>query len=282
MFVNHRRGQVVAVGTLLAVLVLISVTAFLYELYTAQQEMRLLDEERSREKLEILEAGFWNLEEYTPTSTEPTGMEHALSRLDGIEATFESKQVQETLFEVDWSVEFDLFSPNDIDRLYLRYVGTHTAEASQEVYLWNYTSGEWVMIAQAGPYEGYEDAVIQVEGFKHLISPEGEMKLRSVSYANEPFECKVDLLTVEAYLEDSNEILVRVLNDSPSTVVIDAVWIISADSHERRSINVALAPGEEYALNLEAQNGGFKCIVKIVTRRGSIFQVTIRPRSTIQ
>ena len=81
MSASRRKGQVVAVGTLLAVLVLISVTAFLYELYTSQQEMRLLDEERSREKLEILEAGFWRLDEHTPTSTEPAGMEHALSRL---------------------------------------------------------------------------------------------------------------------------------------------------------------------------------------------------------
>ena len=277
MSASRRRGQVVAVGTLLAVLVLISVTAFLYELYTSQQEMRLLDEERSREKLEILEAGFWRLDEHTPTSTEPAGVEHALSRLDGIEATFESEKIQERTYRVDWAAEFRLSSPDDVDRLYLRYVGVHTAKASQEVYLWNYTSGGWVMVARAGPYEGYEDAVIRVEGFKHLIALDGRVKTRFVSYADEPFECRVDLLTLEAYLEDSGRVLVRVLNDSPSTVVIEAVWIISADSHERRSIGVALAPGEEYVLNLEAQNGGFKCIVKIVTWRGSIFQVTVRP-----
>ena len=277
MSASRRKGQVVAVGTLLAVLVLISVTAFLYELYTSQQEMRLLDEERSREKLEILEVGFWRLDEYTPTSTEPAGMEHALSRLDGIEATFESKKVQEGIYQVDWVAEFSLPSPDDVDRLYMKYVGVHTAKASQEVYLWNYTSGGWVMIARARPYEGYEDVVIQVGGVRHLIGLDGRVKIRFVSYADEPFECKVDLLTVEAYLEDSGRVLVRVLNDSPSTVVIEAVWIISAGSHERRRINIALAPGEEYVLNLEAQNIGFKCIVKIVTRRGSIFQVTVRP-----
>lgn len=277
MSASRRRGQVVAVGTLLAVLVLISVTAFLYELYTSQQEVRLLDEERSRERLEILEAGFWRLEEYPPSATEPTGSEQPLSKLDGVEAVFGSRRVGETVYEVGWTAEFTLPSPDDVDRLYLRYVGGHTAEASQKVYLWNFTSDRWVTVAEAGPYMGYEDAVIRVEGFRHLIGPDGEVKVRSVSYADEPFECRVDLLTVEAYIEDASRVLVRVLNDSPSTVVIDAAWIVTAGMHERRSIGVALAPGEEYVLNLEAQNSGFKCIVKLVTRRGSIFQVTVKP-----
>ena len=171
------------------------------------------------------------------------------------------------------------------DYLNLKVTSTAAPAAivTQTIYIYNYQEGSWTRLSTAivSSTDRTIGPLTPPDSQLYVDAATGEVKVKVISTSTARFRAYIDYLHLEVEYEDTSKITLELLNTSPETIHLTALYIEGESGGFTRltepTFSIWLAPGEtvkEVAAYTWLHD---TYLIKTVSERGSVFAAVASP-----